>query len=220
MKKWSIVPIVFVLLLFLTACNGSEDEATTTAANATTTGVIATTASNITTQSATATTTSAPTTQAVAVPSNTEVKDAYKKAFRVYDAFYLNQFSLGEDAAPSSLGAEYYKVNDFATLSSLKSHMESVLSNNLVNNLLAISPPVYSEVDGILYGREIIVGITGYGQETVAVVKNSDSQFMVTATVEILDDNENVIANEPHTSIYKLVNGKWVFTSFDYYLFL
>jgi hypothetical protein len=218
MKKYLALLITLVFLLLTAACSNSGNDATTES-NALTTAVSnETSANNVTTASNTSATTSTPAASSIAAPMTAEIIDAYQKAFKIYWAFNISQFILEWDVpAPSGTDGNYFKVRDYGTLLELRTYMETVLSTNLVNNLLNISPPVYQEIGGVLYGYELVTGSAGYGQETVAVVKNSDTQFTVTATIEVLDDNENVSAYEPHNSIYKLVNGKWVFTSFDFY---
>lgn len=215
MKKLLISFITLFLMLSMVACTDSGDDATTAATTATTGITNDTTASDPTTIPNTATTAAVNTTQVAAVPTKAEVIIAYKKAFKIYEACYILGFESEGGTPILSDNVEWYKVRDYHTFQELRTYMETVLSINLVDNLL---PGQLKEFNGVLYGCEIIFPIEGFGQETVAVVRNSDSQFTVTATVELIDiDSEAVSGYQNYDSIYNKVDGKWVFTSFNCY---
>jgi len=191
MKKMLSILIAFILVSLLGACSASKSDSTTAT-------------------SATAT--------SAAVPTNAQIIAAYNKATKIYFYFDVNSLDVNSNVTVKDAGKTYYKVKAYSTLAQLKAYMETVLSDNLVNNLIN-KTDVYREFNGVLYSVDGARGedIT-LGKETVSVTQSSNSIFTVTVKVEKLgDDHQTVTGYETFKDIYSNINGKWAFTGFVYF---
>jgi len=191
MKKFLSILIAFVLICSLGACSATKSDSTTATSAATT---------------------------VTAVPTNAQIIAAYNKATQIYFYFEVNSLDVDSKVTVKDAGKTYYKVKDYSTLADLKVYMETVLSENLVNNLID-KTDVYREFNGVLYSVDGARGtdIT-LGKETVSVTQSSNSIFTVTVKVEKLsDDHKTVTGYETFKDIYSNINGKWAFTGFIYF---
>ena len=191
MKKFLSILIAFVLICSLGACSATKSDSTTATSAATT---------------------------VTAVPTNAQIIAAYNKATQIYFYFEVNSLDVDSKVTVKDAGKTYYKVKDYSTLADLKVYMETVLSENLVNNLID-KTDVYREFNGVLYSVDGARGEDiSLGKETVTVTQSSNSIFTVTVKVEKLsDDYKSVTGYETFKDIYSNVDGKWAFTGFIYF---
>lgn len=204
MKKILSILVYFVLMFVLVSCTASKSDVTETS-----------TAAASETNAATNTETNA------ASLTEAEIMEAYDKATKIY--FNFEVCSLAVDSAVSIKEGNniFYKVEDYSSFNELRIYMGTVLSEDLINGLIKDNADIYREFDGILYSIDGARGtdIT-LGEERVEIFQNNDTSFSVVVTVEQLDESNDlgtVIGYETHNDIYEKVNGKWVFTVFDYF---
>lgn len=153
------------------------------------------------------------------VPAEAQITAAYEKAAEIYYYFEVSSLEVDSAATVEDAGKTYYKVKDYSTLNELKAYMGSVLSEGLIEKLIDDNADIYREFDGVLYSIDGARGtdIT-LGGEKVSIIQNNDTGFTVIVTVEKLgEDLKTVTGFETHNDIYENVNGKWVFTVFDYF---
>ena len=153
------------------------------------------------------------------MPTEEEIQADYDRAVRIYSWFDLTPLKDGGETVTAD-GTEYRRVSEpgIETMEELRLNLRGVFCEELTEWLLSggTSRIQYREIDGALY-------VTGEAREreddkgtvTVEVEQTSDTSFSVNVTVDLLDENEGVVAGmECWAFPYVLENGRWGFSEF------
>ena len=149
-----------------------------------------------------------------------EILSAYNRAVAAYEWFDLKPLpDTGETKTID--GRIYCRISTpgLENLEDLRTYLRGLFSEEIVVRLLEEDEkhPPYLEVEGALYGlpgrRE---KRTDRGEIRIQVKQEGDTAYVVTATVDLLDDDRiTVTGMESYVFPYELVDGRWVFTNFQ-----
>lgn len=121
----------------------------------------------------------------------------------------------GANAECGFKGTEY----EFADYAGLCEVIDGIFSPEIAGRLK--NSGLYLDIDGRMYtldaarGTDATVGeVTDY-----AVKKESDTRYVLTVTYELIseDDFETVVGTASKDYVYEEVNGKFVFSQFEFY---
>lgn len=221
MKKWIVITIFLCTAFFLFGCDQTATDSgqdTQDTGNTTTT-----TTETDTTASDTATDTDTDT-DAATSPSDDEMAATFEDAYTVYQWFDLDPLTVETDSDGNVIfysidGNDYCeKVDDSAvsSLDELEDEVHQYFSADLAQTLL--DDGRYFESDGVLYAIAADRGsnITRGDILSKAVTDRSDTSITFTVTVETMDpETGESTGSEDIDYQYELVDGNWVFTTFD-----
>lgn len=167
------------------------------------------------------------------VTSEDQINDAYQKAKAAYLWFYYEPLSYesyvqvksrkdsSEELGPKSADdLNYYKVNHSTinTYNKLKNHLNTIFSEEIVNNLLNSEniKIKYKDIDKHLYGTiPETRPLSQTGNESYKIQKINPYRYIYNLKVDILtQDRKNTDHSENYEYIYEFVNDRWVFTKF------
>lgn len=152
------------------------------------------------------------------------VASAFLEAQQAYGWFELS--SMNTTGTAKELDGGYYCRVDHPTVKSyaqLEQHLQSLFAPPIVIELLQSNnsriPPLYRDIDGILYGIAADRGGNIYvGGEDREIITLHENKILVRVTVTILADNlEDIKGYETHDFYYEKIDGKWIFTNFYLY---
>ena len=154
---------------------------------------------------------------APAMDENTALA-AYKTASVELEKFYQMKYTIdGKDSITPAGGGTFYLVKDYGTLSELKDHLMQYVTADCADSILSQWSSVYMENDGKLYmlGADTPIDETK-GEESDAAAKVSDTEYKITATVQIInpEDNNKVTGSKDFEFPYVLQDGEWRFQEF------
>ena len=201
MKKLTVLPIIFCLLLAGCTAKNPAPELTETSGEATVINYIL---------------------------DESSVHNAFKKALEVYGWFDLCSIDIDSSKAVTVNDTEYYKtvnseVSSYNELRTLVYSLFSVETGDMLLKEGANDAP-YIDINGDLYGKDFARGtdITK-GEYTAEVEYLSNTSVLYKVRVEIIDFDEHagidnyrkVVGYEDYTYHYEYINNKWVFTDFS-----
>ena len=147
---------------------------------------------------------------------DSRIEEAYQSARKAMSWFLVDTLPVSKDMHQID-DRHYYRVNHpyINTMADLRAHLESLFSTDIVNELLDTF--LYCEIDGVLYDMPASRGTDIFkGEETLEIIYKNESQYTVSVTVENLgEDLTTVVGYSTHDMIYEMVDGLWVFTSFE-----
>jgi hypothetical protein len=140
-----------------------------------------------------------------------EVQMAYEMArLQLWFLFY-NDGAASDNVDVEVDGKIYNKLEHVTikTIADLKTHMETMFSDKIVNNLLDMD--LYRDIDGELYVQSAVRSGMDWDlikeNQTVEIIGDSDEKIICRVTAK--DSGEKC------DMIYEYVGDKWVFTQFE-----
>lgn len=152
-------------------------------------------------------------------PSIEEVKEAYERANEAFTWFKVTTLPF-ESSMKEVDGWIYNKVNhDFIkNYADLENYLQSLFTQNIVDELLNTEFKQYRDIDGELYVVSADGGTDIYkGDATLEVQLENDVKFKCIVEVELLGEDYEVIGYETHEFSYELIEGQWIFTNFYFF---
>ncbi len=157
---------------------------------------------------------------------DTSAEAILQPAFEVYGWFTSNPLShesrIYSDVLP------YYKVTDerFSSLKELSAAVRKIFSDSIATRLLESG--LYIDIEGQLYvnksldSADVATSSSGdnvISKEVYSVVSEDQEKIVYRAEVsytakQSASDSEDALS---YDFIYEKIDGKWVFTQFDYY---
>jgi len=220
MKKYvTLLALVTIMMLILTACTESDNAITTGATQDTNP-----TTSNTPTHEPAE---SAPTVETNSnQPTDTEMEMLYYRAVEVYSWFRMVSMPAdSDDTVTDEDGNVYFRVvvDGINSLADLEAHMHTIFAADIVEDLMDFRhPPVmYRDFDGVLFtvggerGSDITRG--GESHEIIRNIREDNLNIIYRVTVDILDwDNaEEVVDTVIYDFVLSLVDGNWIFLNFN-----
>lgn len=158
------------------------------------------------------------------IPTITEAEalSLYAKAREAWDWFELGTMPLANEAYTEDGSLFYYRMEDFEDEKSLKSYLESIFTQEIVEYLLGLSGP-FPEHNGGLYMQLVGRGSSIYaGQELVLAFVQSPEEVEqygysahILARTEVLDEDLTTVMGYKRHDFFCVWNGEnFVFSSF------
>lgn len=162
----------------------------------------------------------------VAIPSQTQVETAFKKATEVYGWFDLCSLECDSADRIERSGQTYCRVisdavPDYEALRTLVYDLFDTQTGDRLLREDSETPP-YIDADGTLYAQDFARGSdVTKGEYTLTVEQESATAFLCKVRVETLAFNDaykeyrRVTGYEDFTYRYERVGSRWVFTDFS-----
>ena len=154
-------------------------------------------------------------------PDDETVLAAYRAAVEAFWWFKVEPLPLDRSDSKELDGQVYYRVDypGIDSTASLRGHLKSLFSDDLVERLMPYDGKQYVDIDGVLYGQDGGRGtdITR-GSETAQVLRDDNpDRCTVRVTVEVVDPEQNgaVTGSLTFDFPYEKVGEKWIFTDFS-----
>ncbi len=154
------------------------------------------------------------------MPDEMEVKLAYQQAAEAYGWFDLTTMPIDDSDSKDYNDTTYYRVKHatIKTYADLKSYLQNLFTDDIVNRLLSQSNASmhYVDIDGALYAIQADRGTDIYkGDETHQIIYENDKKIIYRVDVEVIDpETQNAVGKETHDFTYENLNGKWLFSKF------
>ena len=148
------------------------------------------------------------------------VLDAYRRAEEAYGWFEETPLTGGAETVMAD-GCTYRPVTarGMEDLEDLRVYLRSLFSEELTERLLATGGdrPLYREIGGVLCVLDGGGSRGVYrGAGEVEVVQNGDAGYLVSVSVELLDEDLSAVVGLERWSFpYVCADGRWVFTDFQ-----
>lgn len=154
------------------------------------------------------------------------VEDVIKEARNVASYFYFDNHDANyydESVSETVDGRQWCKVTDtrFNTKEAAKEFLQTEFSSELADKMLnyALEQEFFKEIDGNLYA---LVGDGGrlVNSSEYSVAEKTDDKITYNVVIEYLGDEDAngnpVNEKKEYTFVREKINGKWVFTQFEY----
>lgn len=148
-----------------------------------------------------------------------KIPDKLDKAMEAYGWFELSTLPVSKESVKLN-GKTYNKVTDkrFASYTEFENYILSIFSSIVGNTLLGNG--LYAGVNNQLYCVSAARGSNALiGKVTYTETKESNTKIVYTATVKYMKSPGSKTVD--HTKTYNFVlekdEGKWLFTTFDYF---
>lgn len=161
----------------------------------------------------------------LADPAATSAEDLIEPAMEVYSWFVLGGMPLGEETQTDInpfTGTEdtFQRVDNphFSTYAEMEAYLGEFFSGDIVRQLLE-EYPICKDIDGVLYmipagrGANIFIKDVAFSTEEV-----TDTSASLSASISYDQDAGETENPKSYTFVCQKIDGKWVFTTFEYYL--